>query len=530
MRIPIASQRGQGRSIPLTAEKLVNLYAEQAPGGAKSQMVVHGTPGLTRFATIDTRPPRGMHRTPADGRLYVVIRNTLYYVSPEGVATGVGSIAGAGRVSMSDNGRQLCIVAGDVGYTYSQSEGLRQITSPAFPGALTVTYMDGYFIFNNPDKDQRGQFFISGIRDGQIYDAADFATAESHPDNLLRVFADHSELLLFGSETIEVWFNAGHADFPFARAQGSVIEKGLGATWSIAKVDNSVVWLDNEGIVRRLEGSTPLRISTHAIEYEIQRGDWGRASAWSYVQEGHEFYVLTVPAAGTHQTAGTYVFDAATGLWHERKTYRRDYWRAGFYANAYGKHIVADLDRGQLYEMSLDVYEEDGEHMIAEMQFPQIQNDGNRFVVDRLQLDMEVGSFDVPQSGEVRLTSERYPVFANDGPHARAGISSGEVRAMVQYGSAKTEGGAVSAGVAFGNIGPLLVLAGAETELLSVSAGVVGGTMSPLIVIAEANPEASAVSAGFASGGIVPARISYESGMESASVSAGFVGGVVEEI
>ena len=416
MRIPIASQRGQGRSIPLTAEKLVNLYAEQAPGGAKSQMVVHGTPGLTRFATIDTRPPRGMHRTPADGRLYVVIRNTLYYVSPEGVATGVGSIAGAGRVSMSDNGRQLCIVAGDVGYTYSQSEGLRQITSPAFPGALTVTYMDGYFIFNNPDNDQRGQFFISGIRDGQIYDASDFATAESHPDNLLRVFADHSELLLFGSETIEVWFNAGHADFPFARAQGSVIEKGLGATWSIAKVDNSVVWLDNEGIVRRLEGSTPLRISTHAIEYEIQRGDWGRASAWSYVQEGHEFYVLTVPAAGTHQTAGTYVFDAATGLWHERKTYRRDYWRAGFYANAYGKHIVADLDRGHLYEMSLDVYTEDGEHLIAEMQFPQVQNDGNRFVVDRLQLDMEVGSFDIPQSDHLTLTSQRYPLLVVDGP------------------------------------------------------------------------------------------------------------------
>lgn len=412
MRIPIASQRGQGRSIPLTAEKLVNLYAEQAPGGAKSQMVVHGTPGLTRFATIDTRPPRGMHRTPADGRLYVVIRNTLYYVSPEGVATGLGSIAGTGRVGMTDNGRQLCIVAGDVGYTYSQSEGLRQITSPAFPGALTVTYMDGYFIFNNPDNDRRGQFFISGIRDGQIYDAADFADAESHPDNLLRVFADHSELLLFGSETIEVWFNAGHADFPFARAQGSVIEKGLGATWSIAKVDNSVVWLDNEGIVRRLEGSTPLRISTHAIEYEIQRGDWSRASAWSYVQEGHEFYVLTVPAAGTHQTAGTYVFDAATGLWHERKTYRRDYWRAGFYANAYGKHIVADLDRGQLYEMSLDVYTEDGEHLISEMQFPQVQNDGNRFVVDRLQLDMEVGSFDVEQQSMYVLTTPPYPIEA----------------------------------------------------------------------------------------------------------------------
>lgn len=392
MRIPIATQSASGRSKPLTIERLVNMYAEKAPSGAKSPVVAHGCPGLTRFADIDTRRTRGLYRTPADGRLYTVVRNTLYFVDSDGNPTALGTIDGAGRVGMSDNGLQLCIVTGASGYTYSTVEGLQQITDPGFPGADTVTFLDGYFIFSNSTPGQRGQFFISSLLDGQVYDATEFATAESYPDNLLRVFADHSQLLLFGTETIEIWFNAGAADFPFVRAQGSVIEQGLGARWSVEKLDETVVWLDNEGMVRRLEGNTPVRISTHAIEYDISRGDWGNATAWSYVEEGHQFYVLTVPARDlATQKAGTYVFDAATQLWHERKSYRQDYSRSGFYARAYGKHITADIDIGRLYVQSLDVYEEDGEHLIAEMQFPQIQNDGRRFIVHRLQLDMEVG-------------------------------------------------------------------------------------------------------------------------------------------
>lgn len=399
MRIPIATSSSQGRSIPLTAERLVNMYAEKAPAGSKSPVVVHGCPGLTRFCDIDTRRTRGLYRTPADGRLYAVVRNSLYYINSDGQATNLGTIDGSGRVGMADNGLQLCIVTGASGYTYSVTDGLQQITDDGFPGADTVTFLDGYFIFNNSTSGNRGQFFISDLLDGQVYDATDFATAESYPDNLLRVFADHSQLLLFGSETIEIWFNGGAADFPFVRAQGSVIEQGLGARWTVAKLDETVVWLDNEGIVRRLEGSTPVRISTHAIEYDISRGDWQNASAWSYVEEGHQFYVLTVPARDlATQQAGTYVYDAATQIWHERKSYRRDYSRSGFYARAYGKHITADIDRGRLYEQSLDVYEEDGEHLIAEMQFPQIQNDGMRFKVHRLQMDVEAGVGGAPPS------------------------------------------------------------------------------------------------------------------------------------
>jgi len=390
IRIPTATKTAKGRGIQLTAERLVNMYAEQAPEGAKSPIVVHGCPGLTLFGSVGEKI-RGMYRTPADGKLYVVAAQSLFSIASDGRATNLGTIAGFGRVGMADNGTELCIVTGARGYIYTVLDGLSVIDDRDFPGADTVTFIDGFFVFNNRSNGEKGQFFISDLLDGTTYDALDFATAERYPDNLTRVFADHSELLLFGDESIEVWFNAGNADFPFSRAQGSVIEQGLGARWTVAKVDESVFWLDQEGIVRRLQGQTPLRISTHAIENAISRGDWTNATAYSYTDEGHQFYCLTIPAANLQQTAGTYCYDAATGLWHERQSYEMDHSRVGFYTRAFGKHIVGDIDNGNLYEMSLDFYDENGVALISEMVFPQIQNDGDRFIVSKLQLDIASG-------------------------------------------------------------------------------------------------------------------------------------------
>nr|WP_299942240.1 packaged DNA stabilization protein [uncultured Microbulbifer sp.] len=377
------------------------MYAEEAPVGSKSPAVLHGCPGLEELIGIG-KLVRGLFTRPSSGELYVVIDRGLYRITEHFSTDSLGTIGGSGRVGMADNGQQLCIAAGKSGYIYTEADGLKEIEDESFPGASTVTALDGYFIFSNPNSGQRGQFFISSVLDGEVYDATDFATAESYPDDLMRVFADHSQLLLFGSETIEIWFNSGNASFPFTRAQGSVIEQGLGATWTVAKLDETVAWLDNEGSVRMLQGTTPVRISTHAVEYAISKGDWSKAVAWSYTEEGHQFYVLTVPPGRVRKFSGyereepgipsTHVYDAATQLWHERSTYAKGYWRAGFYAKAFGKHVVAAIDSGRVYEMSLSYYRDANKPIISEIQFPQVQSDGKRFIVHSLQLDMEVAT------------------------------------------------------------------------------------------------------------------------------------------
>jgi hypothetical protein len=72
-----------------------------------------------------------------------------------------------------------------------------------------------------------------------------------------------------------------------------------------------------KGIVYRANGYTAQRISTHAVEWQIQQyGNLSDAIAYTYQQDGHSFYVLIFPSANT-----TWVFDVATSLWHERAAF-----------------------------------------------------------------------------------------------------------------------------------------------------------------------------------------------------------------
>ena len=382
MRLQISVKSGVGRSKSVTAERLVNMYAEQSDG--VSSVTLHGTPGLVLDATYGTGPIRGIRYMA--GSRYTVSGSTLY----SGAGASLGAIGGSGPVSMADNGTQLVIVtSGNTGYVYSVSGGLVSITDPDFPGATCVDYLDGYFLFVEPSS---GIFFISAINDGTDFDALDFATAESAPDNLVRLFVDHREVWLMGVDTCEIWVNTGNADFPFERSPGAINEKGIRGKFSVTKTDNSLFWVDRDGIVRRAaEGYTPLRISSHAIEYQIAQGDLDAATAFSYAQEGHEFYVLTVP------NAGTFVYDASSTLWHDRESYLEGRWRASGFARNAGVQYVGDFDNGNVYSLSLDTYTENGVEQVAEMVFPPIEFDGQRFSLHSVRLDMESGTGSTPQ-------------------------------------------------------------------------------------------------------------------------------------
>lgn len=376
----LSYQSAEGRSQSVSAERLVNMYAESS-----EQIAVLNSPGLVSRA-MASGPCRGLE----------VMGGTLYSVNGSELYSGnisLGTIDGAGLVDMANNGTQLVIVTDQgTGYVYTTSGGLSQITDPDFPSASSVDYLDGYFLFTETNT---GIFFISAINDATDFDALDFASAESAPDNLVRVFVDHREVWLMGIDTNEIWVNTGNVDFPFERQEGAINEKGCAAKFSVTKTDNSLYWLDRDGIVRRADAYNPMRISTHDIEYQISQGDFNNAEAFSYTQEGHEFYVLTVP------NSGTFVYDAATQLWHERESrvdgISEGRWRASSYARIGTELYVGDFKNGNIYTLDLDTYTENGEEMVAVMAFPPLRNEGQRFIVNSIRLDMEAGTADEPE-------------------------------------------------------------------------------------------------------------------------------------
>lgn len=386
MRLPIATKSAPSRSRALSAERVVNMVAEMQPEGAKSPVALFSSPGLTSFASVGTGPIRGMHVM--DGTLYVVSGSGVYRVLANGAASLIGSLAStSGTVYMVNNGTQILLVDNPTGYVLT-STTLTAISDTDFPGAATCAYLDGYGIFNDPDT---GRFYITGLLDFSTIDALDFATAESSPDDILRVFVDQSYLWLFGSETTEVWANTGAADFPFQRQPGTVLDRGTAAAGSVSKLDRSVWWLGDDRIIYRSNGFSPLRVSTHAIEQAIAGyATVSDAEAFSYTLDGHAYYVLSFPTE-----AATWVYDASTERWHERDSRASSIslgrWRAQNYVTAYGKHLVGDYTAGTVWEMSTSVYAEGSESLVKLIQFPPLYAEGKRAFMSSLEVDMEVG-------------------------------------------------------------------------------------------------------------------------------------------
>lgn len=388
IRVPFLGGSGTARSVTVSAERTVNLYPSLTPDG-KSPMALYGTPGLTRFGNTATGAGRGLHV--ASGRLFAVVGATLYEISSAGIATSRGTLlSSSGPVSMADNGLHLVVVDGVHGYQITLStSAFAQITDVDWPPATHIAFHDGYFIMNRVDT---GQFVITSLYSTDV-DPLDFATAEGSPDDIVALLVDHRELWLFGEETTEVWYNSGASDFPFARLDGAFIEQGCAAPFSPAKMDNAVYWLAQDrtghGIVMRAQGYQPQIISTRAVEHAIQGyATISDARGYTYQQDGHSFYVLTFPTADR-----TWVYDAATQLWHERS-----YWSGGehrhrgeCYAFAFGKHLVLDHSTGRVYSLDLDAYTDDGATIRALRRTQHQHAQGARLFWSQLQVDVETG-------------------------------------------------------------------------------------------------------------------------------------------
>ena len=85
MKIPFASQSYKSQSVSVSAQRVVNMYAEKEPPDAKTDVALFGHPGILDFAVCGAGPIRGMHKM--GGVAYVVSGNTLYSVSSTGVAS-----------------------------------------------------------------------------------------------------------------------------------------------------------------------------------------------------------------------------------------------------------------------------------------------------------------------------------------------------------------------------------------------------------------------------------------------------------
>ena len=394
MKTPILGSAYVTRSVNAADNRMVNLYPEIVPEGGKEPAFLQRAPGLRLLVTVGTGPIRGMNSF--GDYLYVVSGDTLYKINSSYSVTALGTVSGtSGPVSMANNGIQLFVACDGPSYVYNSTTlAFGQITDPDFPGALTVSYLDGYFVFIEPSSQR---VWVTALNDPTSIDPLDFASAEGDPDNLISSIVDHSEVWLFGTNSVEVWYNSGNADFPLQRIQGAFNEIGCAATFSVAKLDNGLFWLGQDsrgkGVVYRANGYTGQRISTHAVEWQIQQyANIADAVAYTYQQDGHSFYVLNFPSANV-----TWVYDVATQAWHERAGWQNGQFtrHRGNSQTFFGNFVtVGDYQNGNVYAFDMEKYTDHDriqKWLRSWRALPTGQNNMRRTAQHSLQLDCESG-------------------------------------------------------------------------------------------------------------------------------------------
>jgi hypothetical protein len=431
-----------GISAAVSGERCVNLVPERVEGNGKSTYYYTYAPGLSSpVAVIGGTPvsiadnsvlvgvgvacngtvldPQGFYGVACNGTLvagpgtssgvmaavyingrrFFIVADELYELTgsaPPFTAVALGPtgpvIGPYVRYSLGVNirGNQLCIASNNVTSVFDLTTNTFHATVSTPEPLIQVDELDGYFI----GLASSGNFYISAYQDGTSWGALDFAF-EQTPDLTMALKVVNRRVMMFGSNHIESYVDSGDPLFPLTRDQSVYVECGAYRN-SLLISDNMIFGIAVNSLgsawAFRLNGVTPERISTHAVETSWQSYATVRdASARSYQENGHTFICWNFPAANK-----TWVYDVATGMWTERGVWNgtswdRDWAEVHIYDAALQLHLVGDYRNSSIYQQGQQYYDFNGTPIYWSRRFPHVNTDQSGVIYDLVRLICQTG-------------------------------------------------------------------------------------------------------------------------------------------
>ena len=282
-----------------------------------------------------------------------------------GVVTGVTITNGGSGYTSTDT-----IVLTFTDNTGSGAAALASLNG--FPTGQLVAgapYLDTYTVIGGTN----GEIFTSDPDDPTSWNALNYITAESDPDNQVGLCKHLNYILSFGQYSVEFFYDAGnYPGSPLSVASSYKIELGCANGNSIVSIENVVFFVgtsqDLGPSVYAISGTSPSKISTPFIDRIIQNSTLTDVKAYPLRINGHTFYILTLADLNV-----TIVYDANEKVWTQwtmwakggvdsgvLNVYAEQYFRPSFYAGNGSIYYVLDDDNGKLYTVSDHVYNDAG--------------------------------------------------------------------------------------------------------------------------------------------------------------------------
>lgn len=269
------------------------------------------------------------------------------------------ALGGSGWPVFASDGTYLAIAGGTTPQRWDGSSNTEAMAGT--PPATTnfIEYVDGYWIAALADDQEfRWAGPTSTLRES--WSTAQFFQAEGLPDGTTATAVLNRNLYGFGPESIETFYNYGDSSVPFKRT--GFVESGIGAPHSLVKADNTLFWLDNHRRFMQLQGSTPVAISTPALDKVLKTYSVvGDCVGMKIDMDSHYLLVWTFPSDGK-----TLVYDYRLKHWAEWSGWENGS-KSAFpasshvYIPSWNKHLVGSKNTGAIYELQLSAHSDAGE-------------------------------------------------------------------------------------------------------------------------------------------------------------------------
>jgi hypothetical protein len=172
----------------------------------------------------------------------------------------------------------------------------------------------------------------------------------------------------------------------------------------VANTKDAVYWLGSDRSVYRQRGGAEQKISSKAIANAIESYDRvDDAFAYTFVMQGQEFYALRFPTEGVTWCVSE---ELGTDGWFQLSagTEGGDY-NISSLVNVYGKNLIGDDSTGDLYELDIDAFDNNGavyqrRRVLASVNGQSVGQPGKRVQMSRFEFIMEVGVGLITGQGE----------------------------------------------------------------------------------------------------------------------------------
>ncbi|NLB32709.1 MAG: hypothetical protein GX818_02935, partial [Tissierellia bacterium] len=277
MDLPLPSQSYQTRSKPLSSQRLINLYCEvyNDSGVMKTKSLI-GTPGLSVFKDFSLVGSRVQGIRFFRTSLIVIIANKFYTISESGTSNLIYDANDYETeyedVDFVDNGQNMMITfSSGNGYVvnfFADVFSVIKITDQNFMDNLagSCSYCSGYFLYSYLET---GIVGWSSLLDPLAWgNGLNYFSCEDSPDKITKIICNNRDLLAFHPKGVSFYYPTGDSSV-WGKNTSVYVDKGSESKFSICVDNNVFYYLGNDRCVYLLNGYTPQKISTPALENEL---------------------------------------------------------------------------------------------------------------------------------------------------------------------------------------------------------------------------------------------------------------------